>query len=117
MAKDDQTHGGAPHDAPYDVAPGGVRLRVRLTPRGGREGLDGVVQLADGRWALKLRVSAPPVDGAANAAVIAFAAKGLGLAKSHLEIVAGQTSRLKSLRIEGDPADLVARLSAWMTRG
>ena len=103
-----------PPDAPYDVAADGLRLRLRLTPRGGREGLDGVVRLADGRWALKLRVSAPPVDGAANAAVIAFMAKGLGVPRSSLDIVAGQTSRLKSLHLAGDPADLAARLAAWM---
>jgi len=113
MAKEDPIADGAPHD----IVPDGIRLRVRLTPRGGREGLDGVAQVADGRWALKLRVSAPPVDGAANAAVIAFAAKGLGLAKSRLDIVAGQTSRLKSIHIAGDPADLEARLAAWMAKG
>lgn len=99
---------------PFDETAAGLRLRVRLTPRAGREALEGVTDLADGRRALKLRVAAPPVDGAANAAVIAFLAKGLGVAKSRVSIVAGETSRQKSVAVEGEAGELAARLSQWL---
>ena len=98
----------------FDRLEDGVRLRVRLTPRARRSGLDGAVQLADGRWAAQLRVAAPPVEGAANEALIAVLADSLRLPKSRLTIVAGQSSRLKAVAIAGDPGDLAARLTAWI---
>jgi uncharacterized protein (TIGR00251 family) len=51
--------------------------------------------------ALKIRLAAPPVDGKANEALIAFLAKTLGVPKSHVELVSGQTSRAKRVRIAG----------------
>jgi uncharacterized protein YggU (UPF0235/DUF167 family) len=97
-----------------DITPQGVRLRVRLTPGAGRAAMDGVTPLPDGRLALRLRVAAKPVDGAANAAVIAFLADALRRPKTSLRIAAGQSSRLKSIEIDGDPADLAARIGAWV---
>ena len=61
--------------------------------------------------ALKIRLAAPPVDGKANEALIAFVAKTLGVSKSHVELVSGQTSRAKRLRVAGvTSADAHARL-------
>ena len=60
--------------------------------------------------ALKIRLAAPPVDGKANAALIAFVADRLGLAKSAVSLKSGQTSRRKVLEVTGAPADTVARL-------
>ena len=77
-----------------------MRLAVRLTPKGGRDAADGWGQDADGRAYLKVRVSAPPVDGAANAALIAFLAKTLRRPRSSLKIVSGETARLKLVEIE-----------------
>ena len=68
-----------------------MRLAVRLTPRGGRDAAQGWGQDADGRAYLKVRVAAPPVEGAANAALIAFLAKALGRPRSSLRIVSGET--------------------------
>ena len=81
-----------------------MRLAVRLTPKGGRDAADGWGQDANGRAYLKVRVSAPRVDGAANAALIAFLAKTLGRPRSCLKIVAGETARLKLVEI-ADLAD------------
>jgi len=92
----------------------GVRLAVRLTPRASREGVDGVVEGPDGRRMLQLRLSAPPVDGAANAALVAFVAKALRLRKSEVAIVSGEKARLKLLELSGDPEDLAARVAAWI---
>ena len=72
-----------------------MRLAVRLTPKGGRDGADGWGQDAEGRAYLKVRVSAPPVDGAANAALIAFLAKALRRPRSSISLVSGETARLK----------------------
>ncbi|WP_430910972.1 DUF167 family protein [Methylobacterium sp. sgz302541] len=102
-------------DQPYTVTPEGLRLAVRLTPRGGRDGIGGVVLDADGRSLLQVRVSAPPVEGAANAALIALLAKALGVPKSALALVSGETARVKILRVSGDGAALAARLDALLS--
>ena len=57
-------------DVPWTVTVDGLLLTVRLTPKGGREALDGIETLADGRAVLKARVRALPEDGEANAALI-----------------------------------------------
>ena len=54
---------------------------------------------------LKIAVATPPVDGKANQAIIAFLAKTLGLSKSKLTIISGETSREKRIRIQGITAD------------
>lgn len=57
-----------------------------------------------------MRVSAPPADGAANDAVVRLLAKALGLRQRDVEIVAGDTARVKQLRLRGDVPAIVARL-------
>jgi uncharacterized protein (TIGR00251 family) len=100
--------------APYAADKNGVRLTVRLTPRASRDAVDGIVQGADGRPALQIRLNAPPVDGAANQALIAFLADALRLRKADIVIRSGQSSRLKVLHLIGDGARIVAKLESWM---
>ncbi len=83
---------------------------MRVTPKASRTAFAGVVALPDGRHALSVRVAAPPVEGAANAALVAFLSKQLGLAKRDLDIVSGETSRLKTVRLRGDGAAIARRL-------
>lgn len=78
-----------------------MRLAVRVTPKGGRDAVDGWAIEAEGRPYLKVRVSVAPTEGAANAAVIALLAKQLKRPKSAIRIVSGETSRLKLLEIDG----------------
>jgi uncharacterized protein YggU (UPF0235/DUF167 family) len=85
---------------------------VRLTPKGGRDALDGVTVLSDGRDVVKARVRAAPKDGEANAALLALIAKTLGVAKSDAVLAAGHTARLKTIDIRGDGPALAARLTA-----
>ncbi|MDP3854697.1 DUF167 family protein [Phenylobacterium sp.] len=86
-----------------------MRLPVRVTPKGGRDGVDGWALDPGGRPYLKVRVSAAAADGEANAALTAFLAKTLKVSKSSVRIVSGETARLKVLDIEGvDEAALEA---------
>ena len=80
-----------------------MTIRVRLTPRGGRDRIEGWVDDPERQGArlLKVRVAAPPVDGAANKAMLALLARTLGVARSAIEITAGRESRIKSLKISG----------------
>jgi uncharacterized protein (TIGR00251 family) len=88
-----------------------VRLAVRLTPRGGRDAIEGWVDDADGRPLLKARVAAPPVEGEANAALVKLIAKALRLPRSAVRIASGETARIKVLEIDGlDEAAVRARL-------
>lgn len=78
-----------------------LRLTVRLTPRGGRDAVDGWGRDENGRPYLKARVAAPPVDGAANAALERLVAKALKRPKSAVRIVGGEQARVKQLEIDG----------------
>ena len=100
--------------APYGVAEGGVRLAVRIIPRALRNDVDGTVQDAEGRPLLKLRLKAPPVDGAANDSLIAFLAEKLGLRKADITIRSGEKGRTKLLHLAGDSAVLLKKLEAWL---
>jgi uncharacterized protein (TIGR00251 family) len=88
----------------------GVTLEVRLTPRGGRDAIEGVERRADGRIVLKARVRAAPFEGQANEALCRLLAHELGLAPRQVEIAAGEGARIKRLCIAGDPRMLDAAL-------
>jgi len=85
---------------------------VRLTPRGGRDAIDGWAKAGDGTRHLKARVSAPPESGKANEALIALLAHALGIAKSQIVLASGEKARLKRLRVRGDTSALKAKLEA-----
>jgi len=96
--------------SPWAAVAGGVALNVRLTPKGGRDAIDGIEHMADGRSVLKVRVAAPPSEGEANAALLRLIARRLGVAPRDVKLAAGATSRLKRLTIAGDAAALIAKL-------
>jgi|SRR5687768_14653849 uncharacterized protein len=84
-----------------------VRLTVRVIPRAKRSAVVGLADIGDGRSALAVRLAAPPVEGAANRALVAFLADELGVAVSAVRIVAGERSRVKIVAIAGiGPADI-----------
>ena len=90
-------------EAPFHIleTAKGLEIRIHAQPRARRTGLAGI---HDG--ALKIKVAAPPVDDAANCAIVVFFAALLGLPKSRVRIAAGLKSRNKTLRIEGVSADM-----------
>ncbi len=104
---------------PFTEENDGVRLAVRLTPRADRNRVDGVVQGQDGRAALHLRLAAPPVEGAANRALVRFVADALDLPNSAVTIRSGEKARLKILHLSGSGPAIMERLAEWVenTRG
>jgi uncharacterized protein len=77
-----------------------------VTPRGGRDDIDGIETLSDGRSVVKVRVRAMAEGGEANRAVTELLAKALGVPKARVKILSGVTSRLKQVAIDGDPQQL-----------
>ena len=100
----------APFRAPWLASSDGIVLSVRLTPRGGRDAVENVEQLADGRSVLKVRVRAAASNGEANAALIKLVARTLGVAARDVSLVAGTTARLKRLKVAGAATTLAAAL-------
>lgn len=93
------TSGGTPR-------PGSVRFTVRVQPRASRNTVAGVHA-----GALKVMLSAPPVDGAANEALIELLADALGVPRRAVRIVSGITARTKLVEVDGVSADQVRRLA------
>ncbi len=89
--------------------PGGVVLEVLVQPRASRTR---VVGEHDGR--LKVQLAAPPVDGEANEALVAFLAAALGVRKADVVVARGETGRRKTLRVAGVAA---ARVRAALASG
>jgi uncharacterized protein len=94
----------------WSPTPDGIVVLVRLTPRGGRDAIEGVEQLADGRSVLKARVRAAASEGEANAALIKLLAKALGVAARDVRLAAGATARVKRVQVAGAGAMLAATL-------
>jgi uncharacterized protein YggU (UPF0235/DUF167 family) len=101
---------------PWRVTKEGVVVSCRLTPKGGRDSIDGVARLADGSSVLLARVRGAPQGGEANQALCALLADRLGAPASGVRIVAGSKSRLKQVAVSGDASALVIRLEALGAR-
>jgi uncharacterized protein (TIGR00251 family) len=91
---------------PWRYSTAGISVALRVTPRSGRDDIDGIETLADGRSVVKVRVRAIADGGEANRAVTELLAKALGVPKARVTILSGATSRLKQVAIDGDPAGL-----------
>jgi uncharacterized protein YggU (UPF0235/DUF167 family) len=87
-----------------------VTLSVRLTPKGGRDAVDGIGTLADGRSVVTARVRAAPTEGEANEALRRLIARALAIPARDVTLTAGATSRIKRLTIAGDGPALAAAL-------
>lgn len=97
----------------WQAVPGGVLVRVKVTPAAKHPGLVGVEVGADGVSRLKLRIAQPAEDGAANRGVLALVADGLSVARTSITLESGLTDQRKTLHIAGDPATLDAALRRW----
>ncbi len=97
------------------MAPSGLKVALRLTPRASRDRIMGAATEADGSVVLKVQVTAIPEDGKANAALLKLLSKTWKIPKSDMDIVLGATDRRKVILISGDSEDLRKRLDEWMT--
>jgi uncharacterized protein len=104
-------------DGAWRVLPGGIEIRARVTPRAGRDAIEGVATASDGRPALAMRVRAAPSDGAATDAVRRLIADALGRPGSAVTLKAGAGGRLKTFVVAGDGVALSERLAALVGEG
>ncbi|WP_236020209.1 DUF167 domain-containing protein [Sabulicella rubraurantiaca] len=102
---------------PWRETPKGVVVALRVTPGARRDAVEGIAEGPDGTPLLRLRVAAPPVEGAANAAVLRLLAKALGVRPSAVTLLAGETARIKRVAITGEAAALAARLAELCRSG
>jgi uncharacterized protein (TIGR00251 family) len=89
----------------WRTTPDGIEIAVRVTPRSSR------TEFSPGPGHAVARLNAPPVEGAANAALIGLTAKHFGVAKRDVRLIAGERARLKRLAIAGD-AEALAKIAA-----
>ena len=94
---------------PWRFSKDGISVSLRVTPRGGRDSIDGVETLANGRSVVKVRVRAIAEGGEANRAVTELLAEALGVSKSQVRLTSGATSRIKQVAVDGDPTRLGER--------
>jgi len=87
--------------------PDGVRLEVLVQPRASRTRVAG-----EHAGRLKIQLAAPPVDGEANAALVAFLAEALGVRRADVSLERGETGRRKTVRVRGADAARAAALGA-----
>ncbi len=95
---------------PWQVSGEALVIAMRLTPKAAMDRIEGIATLADGRSVLRARVRAVPEKGRANTALEVLLAKALGVPKSAVSVIAGGTSRLKSVRVAGSPDWLTAAI-------
>ena len=97
---------------PWRHSADGISIALRVTPRGGRDDIDGIEILSDGRPVVKVRVRAIAEGGEANRAVTELLARVLGVRKSDVRVLSGTTSRQKQVAVDGDPKKLGEMLRA-----
>jgi uncharacterized protein (TIGR00251 family) len=95
---------------PFKPDKGGGLLFIRVTPKSAQSKIGSLHAGADGKLSLQVKVRAQPEKGKANEAAIELLAETLGLPKRAFAIIAGETDRLKTVRIAADPAALSQKL-------
>jgi len=104
-------------EQPWILTADGIAVTIRVTPKGGRDTIEGIARLADGRLAVRVRVRAPASEGAANAAVIRLMAGALGASQRNVALVGGASARVKRLAVAGDGPALAAMLARIVAEG
>ncbi len=102
---------------PWAATAGGIVLTVRLTPKGGRDAIDGIEATSRRASVLKVRVRAAPSEGEANDALVRLIAKALGVAPRAVNLITGHTARLKRLKIAGSAIALAEALERICSNG
>lgn len=101
----------------FKVRQDGLDVIVRLTPRAARDAVEGLGTASDGSQHLVARVRTVPEKGEANMALERLLAQRLGLPASAVSVISGSTSRLKTVRLSGNPESLAEKLDAAIRLG
>ncbi len=96
---------------PWRASADGVIIVCRLTPKGGRDAIDGVTALADGTAVLACRVREAAEDGRANAALCRLIGRTVGVPAARARVAAGAKARVKQIAVEGEAEALIAALT------
>ncbi len=99
---------------PWRAVEDGLDLALKVIPGARKPGVAGLEPTASGGVALKLKVGAPPEDGRANDAVLAFLVKALSLSRGAVTLTDGERDRRKRVHLSGDPEILAAKLQALL---
>ena len=91
---------------PFTERDGAIIFTVKVVPRASKSEIAGAFA---GAW--RVRVAAPPVDGAANAELVKILAKALRVPPRNVEIISGHAAKIKQIRVIGATAEAVARIS------
>lgn len=100
----------------FDEIDKGLVLRVRLTPNAATAGVKGLFKAAEGEAYLKINVRAVPEKNKANRELIEFLARGIGVAKSSLEIIGGSADRYKRILLSGERELIKIKLQNWLEK-
>ncbi len=89
-------------------------MAVHLTPKASHASIEGIAEAPGGGYVLRVKVTAAPEKGKANAALLKLLAKEWSVAPSRLGLVSGHKDRRKRVLLEGDPAQRMKELQAWL---
>lgn len=103
-----------PRKSPSQTVKNGVLLHIKTIPNAKTTKLQGLVEDEKGMIYAKIRVATPPEDGKANKALIRFLAKGLGVTATDFSIEKGETSRTKTLLIQGNSEAIACTIQNWL---
>jgi len=92
----------------------GVVVAIHLTPKASRAAIEGVFDAPGAGQALRVKVTAAPEKGKANAALLKLLAKEWGVAPTRLSLVSGGKDRRKRVLLSGDPAERMQELQGWL---
>ncbi len=84
----------------------GVYFWVKATPQSSKNEIIGIEQVQDQQYAIKIKLKAKPIDGAANEALIKYLSEKLGIRTQQITLLSGQTARIKRLKCEGMTRDV-----------
>jgi len=103
-----------PFPSPFQKTSDGLRVRVRLTPKAGRNRIEGIVVDAGGGAQLKVSVTAVPKKGKANKALLKLLSKEWGVGIRGLRLITGAKDRNKTIGIDGDSTRNLTILETWL---
>jgi len=102
-------------ERPWRVGGRGLLVAVKATPRANKTEATDIEADAHGRSVLRMRIKAPPVDGAANKVILRWFSDTLGISKSSVAIASGETARIKQVELTGDAQALCKKMEVVLS--